>query len=103
MPRLSKLKDTCVTGAGWEFFSPLAWLWLNNRSGPLANKKVRQAIMVALDQQAFVDSVVGDQQELAIVPTGLFAPTMPMSNQSGLEHLTAPRDIALNGRICRKS
>ena len=37
---------------------------------------------------------VGDQQELAIVPTGLFAPTMPMANNAGLEQLTTPRDLA---------
>jgi peptide/nickel transport system substrate-binding protein len=37
VPRLSKLKDVCVTGAGWEFFSPLSWMWLNNRSGPTAS------------------------------------------------------------------
>jgi peptide/nickel transport system substrate-binding protein len=34
VPRLSKLPNTCMTGAGWEFFSPHSWLWLNNRSGP---------------------------------------------------------------------
>src|SRR3979490_222113 len=49
VPRLSKLKDVCVTGAGWEFFSPLAWMWLNNRAGPTSNKKFRQAVMYAVD------------------------------------------------------
>ncbi|MGE5158114.1 MAG: ABC transporter substrate-binding protein, partial [Gemmatimonas sp.] len=57
VPRLSKLPGTCVTGKGWEFFSPLAWLWLNNRSGPLANKKVRQAIMYAIDRN-FAKNVI---------------------------------------------
>ena len=57
VPRLSKLKDTCVTGAGWEFFSPLAWLWLNNRQGPLADKRVRQAIMFAIDRYFALDVI----------------------------------------------
>ena len=73
---------------GWLMF-----MVMNNLNPPFDNMKVRQAIMVALDQQTFADSAVGDQQEFAIVPTGLFAPTMPMANKAGLEHLTAPRDI----------
>ncbi len=74
---------------GWLMF-----MVLNNLNPPFDNPKVRQAILVALDQQAFVDSVVGDQKDLAIVPTGLFAPSMPMANTAGMEHLTAPRNIA---------
>ncbi len=27
VPRLTKLKNVCVTGNGWEFFSPHSWLW----------------------------------------------------------------------------
>lgn len=50
VPRLSKLKDVCVTGKGWEFFGPLAWMWLNNRQGPTSNKLFRQAVMYALDR-----------------------------------------------------
>ena len=57
VPRLSKLKNTCVTGAGWEFFSPHSWLWLNNRSGPTANKKFRQALMFAIDRNMAKDVV----------------------------------------------
>src|SRR5258708_34492963 len=34
VPRISKLKDTCVTGAAWELVSPLAWMWGNNPAGP---------------------------------------------------------------------
>lgn len=57
VPRLSKLKDVCVTGKGWEFFSPLSWLWLNNRSGPTANKAFRQALMYAIDRD-FAKNVI---------------------------------------------
>jgi peptide/nickel transport system substrate-binding protein len=78
-----------VDPGGWLMF-----MVINHLNPPFDNPKIRQAIIVALDQQAFVDSVVGDQHELSIVPTGLFAPTMPMSNNAGLERLTGPRDIA---------
>jgi peptide/nickel transport system substrate-binding protein len=57
VPRLSKLKNVCVTGAGWEFFSPHSWLWLNNRSGPTANKKFRQALMYAIDRNFAKDVI----------------------------------------------
>lgn len=74
---------------GWLMF-----MVLNNLYPPLDNPKVRAAILLALDQQAFADAVVGDQKELAIVPTGLFPPTMPMANTAGLEHLTSRRNVA---------
>ncbi len=48
--RLTKLKDVCVTGQGWEFFGPLALMWLNNRQGPTASKQFRQALMFAVDR-----------------------------------------------------
>src|SRR6266702_539451 len=69
VPRLSKLKDTCVTGAGWEFFSPLAWLWLNNRQGPLADKRVRQAIMFAIDRDFAKDVIWNGLGKVATGPS----------------------------------
>jgi peptide/nickel transport system substrate-binding protein len=69
VPRLSKLKDACVTGAGWEFFSPLAWMWLNNRSGPTANKKIRQAIMYAVDRDFAKDVIWNGLGKVATGPS----------------------------------
>lgn len=83
---------------GWMMF-----MVINHLYPPFDNPKVRQAILVALDQQAFADSGVGDQRDLSIVPTGLFAPTMPMANTAGLERLTGPRDIALAKKMIAES
>jgi peptide/nickel transport system substrate-binding protein len=69
VPRISKLKDTCVTGAGWEFFSPLAWMWLNNRAGPTANKKIRQAIMYAVDRDFAKDVIWNGLGKVATGPS----------------------------------
>ncbi|MBR0991632.1 ABC transporter substrate-binding protein [Bradyrhizobium japonicum] len=69
VPRLTKLKDTCVTGAGWEFFSPLAWLWLNNRQGPLADKRVRQAVMYAIDRDFAKDVIWNGLGKVATGPS----------------------------------
>jgi len=48
--RVSKLKNTCSTDKGWEFFGPHSWLWLNNRQGPTSDKRFRQAVMYAMDR-----------------------------------------------------
>src|SRR6202790_3266018 len=69
VPRVSKLKDTCVTGAGWEFFSPLSWMWLNNRSGPTADKKIRQAIMYAVDRNFAKDVIWNGLGKVATGPS----------------------------------
>ncbi len=69
VPRLTKLKGACVTGEGWEFFSPLAWMWLNNRSGPTANKKVRQAIMYAVDRNFAKDVIWNGLGKVATGPS----------------------------------
>ena len=87
-----------IDPGGWMMF-----MVLNHLNPPFDNLKVRQAILLVLDQQSFVESVVGDQKDLGIVPTGLFAPTMPMSNDVGLEKLTAPRDLVRAKRMIAES
>jgi peptide/nickel transport system substrate-binding protein len=87
-----------VDPGGWLMF-----MVLNHLNPPFDNPKIRQAILLALDQEAFVESVVGDQKELAIVPTGLFAPTMSMANRAGMERLTGPRDLAQAKKLVAES
>ena len=70
VPRIGKLKDTCVTGAGWEFFGPHSWLWLNNRQGPTANKAFRQAVMHALDRDFAKDVIWNGLGKVATGPSG---------------------------------
>jgi peptide/nickel transport system substrate-binding protein len=69
VPRVSKLPNTCVTGEGWEFFSPMAWMWINNRNPILANKKVRQAIMFALDREFARDVIWNGLGKVATGPS----------------------------------
>ena len=87
-----------VDPGGWLMF-----LMLNHLNPPFDNPKIRQAALMALDQQAFVESVVGDQKDLGLVPTGLFAPTMPMANNAGMEKITGPRDITRAKRMVAES
>lgn len=51
IPRLSELDNTCMTEEGHEYFSPFAMLWMNNREGPTADKRFRQAVMYAMDRE----------------------------------------------------
>ncbi|RWR07478.1 ABC transporter substrate-binding protein [Paenirhodobacter populi] len=57
IPRLAALDNTCMTEAGWEFFAPQSWVWINTRQGPAANKEFRQAIMYALDREFIKDAL----------------------------------------------
>lgn len=67
VPRLTEMDGVCSTGKGWEFFAPHSWLWLNNREGPTADKRFRQAVMYAIDRE-FVKEVVWNG--FGTVPTG---------------------------------
>lgn len=55
--RLTAMDGVCSTGKGWEFFAPLAWMWLNNREGPTADVRFRQAVMYAMDRTMVRDVV----------------------------------------------
>ena len=55
--RISEMENTCVTDKGWEFFGPLSWLWLNNREGPTADVRFRQAVMYAMDREFAKDAL----------------------------------------------
>lgn len=55
--RLSREPNTCVTSNGWEMFSPLTFVHLNVRSGPLASKEFRQGLMHAMDREFAVDAL----------------------------------------------
>jgi len=101
IPMLKKspgVTTAVIDPGGWLMF-----MVLNNLYPPLDNPKIRQAILMALDQNVFVESVVGDQKELAVVPTGLFAPTMPMANKAGMEKATGPRDVAKSKQMIAES
>ena len=55
--RLAKLPGVSVTTKGWEKFGPLAWLWINQRNPLLADVRVRQALMHAIDRDALAKVV----------------------------------------------
>lgn len=70
--RLAELPNSCMTTEGWEMASPIAWLAVNHREGPLSDVKFRQGMMHALDRE-FAREVVWNG--LGRVPTGPIAST----------------------------
>jgi peptide/nickel transport system substrate-binding protein len=81
---------------------PFGWqpiIALNHLTSPFDNPKLRRALLPALDQKAFVASVIGEQAELGHVPGGYFADGQPMATHAGLDILTRPRDPQLAKRL----
>ncbi|WP_272545517.1 ABC transporter substrate-binding protein [Burkholderia cepacia] len=55
--RLAKLPGVAITTQGWELFTGMAFLELNQRKPPFDNVLVRQAVLHALDRQFIVDRI----------------------------------------------
>lgn len=55
--RLRALKGVVTTTAGWEMYSPLAFMMMNQRKAPFDNVKVRQAVMYALDKNLIAANI----------------------------------------------
>jgi len=66
--RLSTLDNSCVTDKGWEYFGPLSWLWINNREGPTADVRFRQAVMYAMDRNFARDALWNGLGKVATGP-----------------------------------
>jgi peptide/nickel transport system substrate-binding protein len=66
--RLKALTSVQSTTKGWEMYSPMAFMVLNERRPPFDNVKVRQAIMVAMNRKFIVNSIFFGQGKVATGP-----------------------------------
>lgn len=57
VPRLKAAPHLAMTTRGNEYFAPIGWLEINNRVKPLDDKRVRQALMHALDRNFIRDKI----------------------------------------------
>jgi peptide/nickel transport system substrate-binding protein len=55
IPALRQAPNLDVTTKGWEYFSPLFWYEPNHRVKPFDDKRVRQAMSMALDRNFIVN------------------------------------------------
>jgi ABC-type transport system substrate-binding protein len=71
-----------------------AMLRLNHLNAPFDNKKLRQALLPAVDQSDFMSAVVGPDAANFNAAMGAFTPGTPLANTAGLEAITGPRSLA---------
>src|SRR5260221_628362 len=64
----------------------------NHLQTPFNNPEVRRAFMWAIDQDEFMQAIVGNDSEMYHTPLGMFCPHTPMASEDGLEPLKGPRD-----------
>lgn len=67
-------------------------LQVNHLQAPFNNPAIRRALWGAVDQEAFMMAVAGDNPEYRHHPAGFFCPGTPMASSAGLEVLQGPRD-----------
>ena len=68
---------------------------------PFDNVKLRRAVLSAVNQEDFVNSVVGEQQNLGRVGVGVFPLASPYSTTAGMEALTrTPRSRQVEAPRC---
>jgi len=66
---------------------------LNHLHPPFNDKKMRQALLPAIDQADYMSAVVGTDPANYRAGVGVFTPDTPMFNDAGMEALTAPRSM----------
>jgi peptide/nickel transport system substrate-binding protein len=67
---------------------------LNHLQPPFDNPAIRQAILGAVDQSAFMAAVAGDDPAFHVTPVGVFAPGTAMANDLGMKtRFQGPRDM----------
>ena len=77
-----------------EMTGNVGLLRMNQLFPPFDNPAIRRALLMALDQSAFMAAVVGDTPDASRTGVGYFAPGTPMASDAGLAALTTPRDVA---------
>ncbi len=92
VPQLRK-----APGVKVEVFDTLgviAVVGMNHLYPPFNNPKLRQALLMAINQQDVIDAVLGEASELGKAGAGFFTPGTPNATSAGMEKLMGKRDIA---------
>jgi peptide/nickel transport system substrate-binding protein len=75
---------------------------VNHTQAPFDNPKVLQAILVAINQQDYMDAVLGDQQQLGKT-CGFFINGSPMASDVDMSKILGPRNVALAKKMISES
>ena len=80
--------------------SVMRWNQLNP---PFDSKRMRQALLPAIDQADFMAAAAGTDPENYAIGTGFFPPGSPMASDAGLEPLKGPRDVERAKRLLKEA
>jgi peptide/nickel transport system substrate-binding protein len=100
-PMLRKAPDVRVEV--FDAFGGLMVMAFNHYQPPFDNVKLRRAVLAAVNQQDYVDSVVGEQTSLGRVGVGVFPLASPYASTAGMAALTGPRDLDAARRLVAES
>jgi peptide/nickel transport system substrate-binding protein len=70
----------------------LGFMRFNHLTAPFNNPAIRRAVFGAVNQDEFMEAVVGDNAAMRRGGVGYFCPTSPMASIAGMDALTGPRD-----------
>jgi peptide/nickel transport system substrate-binding protein len=101
IPMLGRNRD--ITVRKFDPFGVVGVVVFNHLQPPFDNPKLRRALLPALDQNAYLSAVIGNQPDFKRAGVGVFTPETPLANNAGLETLTAPRDLALAKKLVAES
>jgi peptide/nickel transport system substrate-binding protein len=76
-----------------EILPSVCVMRMNQLNPPFDNKKIRQALLPAINQADFVMAAAGTDPRNYAVGTGFFPPGSPMASDVGLGPLTGPRSF----------
>ncbi len=68
-------------------------LRFNHLHPPFNDKRVRQAFLPAINQEDFMQAIVGTDPSLYVTGAGIFTPGTPLASDEGLEPLRGPRSL----------
>ncbi|GGJ42966.1 ABC transporter substrate-binding protein [Neoroseomonas lacus] len=86
-----------------ELLPTVCVMRFNQLHAPFDDKRIRQALLPAINQADFVMAAVGTEPENYEIGTGFFPPGSPMASDAGLEPLKGPRDLAKARRLLREA
>ena len=92
-------------GIKTEVLDPLGALGVlavNHTQPPFDNPKLLQAMLVAINQQDYMDAVLGDQSSLGRT-AGFFIDGSPMASDVDMDKITGKRNIALAKKMVAES
>ena len=100
-PALRRSRDVVVKRA-----SPLGTMGtgvFNTLHPPFDKPGVRRAILRAMSQQDFMSAAAGADPALWRADAGVFTPGTPLATSTGIEAITAPRDLERSRRALREA